>query len=144
MSKETTGIVRYGETSSPIADALTRYGLGGELAGSPLEPSGIPGFITEEQLARQLGVALSTVRRWKRRGYGPKFIKIGRVDYCKESAAAPVPILPASSGRRSSAATKPSSSISISVACCRRTRSGCSNSRLQRLAPAAAIEVPVP
>src|SRR5215472_14946253 len=90
VSNETTGtgIVRYGETS-PIADVLTRYGLSGELAGAgPLEETGIPGFITQEQLARQLGIALSTVRRWRRRGYGPKFVKDGRKDYCKETAAA--------------------------------------------------------
>src|SRR5215472_9391040 len=88
VSNETTGIVRYGETS-PIADVLTRYRLGGELAeAGPREEIGIPGFITEEQLARQLGVALSTVRRWKRRRYGPKFVKLGRKDYCKETAAA--------------------------------------------------------
>jgi hypothetical protein len=90
MSNETTGIVRYGETS-PIVDVPTRYGLAGELTdhnGPPLQETGIPGFITEEQLARQLGVALSTVRRWRRRGYGPKFVKVGRKDYCKETAAA--------------------------------------------------------
>jgi hypothetical protein len=52
----------------------------------PEEPA-IPGFITEEQFARQMYVTLSTVRRWKRRGYGPKFFKIGRKDYCKETGA---------------------------------------------------------
>jgi hypothetical protein len=76
----TEAIVRYGE-NTPIADGMTR------LRESLLETTRIPGFITEEQLARQLGVTLSTVRRWKSRKYGPVFIKIGRRDYCKESAA---------------------------------------------------------
>jgi hypothetical protein len=77
----TEAIVRYGENTL-IADGMTR------LRESLLETTRIPGFITEEQLARQLDVALSTVRRWKRRGYGPKFVKIGRTDYCKETGAA--------------------------------------------------------
>jgi hypothetical protein len=79
----TEAIVRYGE-STPIADAMTpyRHNL------TDPEETGIPGFITEEQLAQQLGVALSTIRRWKSRRYGPKFVKIGRKDYCKETAAA--------------------------------------------------------
>jgi hypothetical protein len=93
MSNETTCIVRYGETPSPIADALTRYGLGGELAGHnggpPLEDeSKIPGWITEAQFARQLGLSIATVRRWRRRRYGPPWVKIGRRDYTPENAAA--------------------------------------------------------
>jgi hypothetical protein len=79
----TEAIVRYGE-NTPIADAMTRLR---ESLPDPEETTRIPGFITEEQLARQLGVTLSTVRRWKSRGYGPKFAKIGRRDYCKETAA---------------------------------------------------------
>jgi hypothetical protein len=75
--------VCYGETP-PIADAFSRLS---ESFTDP-EESGVAGFITEEQLARQLGVTLSTIRRWKSRGYGPKFVKIGRRDYCKESGAA--------------------------------------------------------
>jgi hypothetical protein len=49
---------------------------------------GIPGFITEAQLAQQLGVRVSTVRRWRKARYGPRFVRIGRRDYCRETAAA--------------------------------------------------------
>jgi len=95
MANETTGIVHYGDTPSPIADTLTRYGLGGELAGlghnggPPLDgdASKISGFITEHQLARQLGLTLSTIRRWRRQRYGPQAVTIGRRFYYREDAA---------------------------------------------------------
>jgi len=54
----------------------------------PLEESRIPGLITEAQFARQLGLSIATIRRWRRRGYGPSWVKIGRKDYTRETAAA--------------------------------------------------------
>lgn len=63
MSPETTGIVRYGESSS-IADVLTRHSLAGDLtAGHNAQETGIPGFMTEEQLARH-DPALEAPRLW--------------------------------------------------------------------------------
>jgi hypothetical protein len=83
MSSETTGIVRYGE-NTPIADGMMTRLRESVLSEEPA----IPGFISIEQFARQMDVALSTVRRWKARRYGPTFVKIGRKDYCKDTAAA--------------------------------------------------------
>jgi hypothetical protein len=71
------------QTETPIADAMRRYG---ESLPDP-EETGIPGFIRIEEFAYQMNVALSTVRRWKSRKFGPTFIKIGRKDYCAKSAA---------------------------------------------------------
>jgi hypothetical protein len=48
---------------------------------------GIPGYITEFELAAQLGVAVATVRRWRRQRYGPQAITIGRRFYYQENAA---------------------------------------------------------
>jgi hypothetical protein len=73
------------QTETPIADAMRRYG---ESLPDPEDQPAVPGFITIEQFAYQMNVALSTARRWKARGYGPKFIKIGRRDYCLETGAA--------------------------------------------------------
>jgi hypothetical protein len=93
MSDERTGIVRYGETSSPIEDSMERSRRAShplsDLLDSKAQPvaSGIPGFISEQEFADQLGLALATIRRWRRTGYGPKFVKIGRRDFCKENAA---------------------------------------------------------
>jgi hypothetical protein len=50
--------------------------------------SRIPGFITDQQQADRLGVTVSTLRRWRRKGYGPKSVKIGRKDYYPETADA--------------------------------------------------------
>jgi hypothetical protein len=41
-------------------------------------PPAIPGHITEEEQAARSGVQVSTLRRWRRRGYGPKAVKFGR------------------------------------------------------------------
>jgi hypothetical protein len=61
----------------------------GHNGGLPLQgESKIPGWITEAQFARQLGLSITTVRRWRRRGYGPTWVKIGRRDYTRETAAA--------------------------------------------------------
>jgi predicted DNA-binding transcriptional regulator AlpA len=44
----------------------------------PLDPD----FVTERELAQQLGCSYSTVRLWRARGKGPAFHKIGgRVVY---------------------------------------------------------------
>jgi hypothetical protein len=112
MTNEDVGIVRYGKTPTPIADAMAREAAS-VVARGPGRPrnkpqiaefheeneaarllpgpadtlqSPVPGFITEQQLADRLGLRLATIRRWKRRGYGPKFVKIGRKDYCKANA----------------------------------------------------------
>jgi hypothetical protein len=89
LSNEGTGIVRYGETPSPIADVLERDLLQERLRNAVHNParSGIEGFITEFEFAAQLGVAVTTVRRWRRQRYGPKAIAIGRRFYYRENAA---------------------------------------------------------
>ena len=65
FSNEGTGIVRYGETPSPIAGAMERD-LAQERARNTLARSGIEGFVTEFEFAAQLGIAVATVRRWRR------------------------------------------------------------------------------
>src|SRR5215469_11144283 len=42
-----------------------------------LEPS-IPGFITEKVQAAKFGISLATLRRWRKRGYGPSAVRCGR------------------------------------------------------------------
>ena len=75
----------------PVSADIDEY-LRGQIrhnGGPPLEgESKIPGWITEAQFARQLGLSIATVRRWRRRGYGPPWVKIGRRDYTRETAAA--------------------------------------------------------
>jgi hypothetical protein len=47
----------------------------------------IPGYIAEFEFAGQLGVAVATVRRWRRQRYGPQAVTIGRRFYYPENAA---------------------------------------------------------
>jgi len=72
-------------TPTPIADEMRRLRLASAL---PPEESGISGFISEQQLADQLDLSLATIRRWRRAGYGPISVKIGRVSYYRENAFA--------------------------------------------------------
>ena len=48
----------------------------------------ITGHITEDEQAERIGVTKSTLRRWRRRGYGPKHVRIGRVILYTEDADA--------------------------------------------------------
>jgi predicted DNA-binding transcriptional regulator AlpA len=80
-------------SSTPIADEMRRRFLDAKLqqaafsgSGIELSASGIDGFITEQELADKLALSLATVRRWRRRGYGPKSVRIGRRDYYREDA----------------------------------------------------------
>jgi hypothetical protein len=73
--------VRY----QPVADEFEKYLIESTRRQPPA--SGIPGFIDEQQFANQLGLSRATVRRWRRQGYGPAWIKIGRRDYTRETAA---------------------------------------------------------
>ena len=68
----------------PVSAKLDEYLLGSE-SRQPVA-NGIPGFITEQQLARQLGLSLVTVRRWRRQRCGPKSVRIGRRDYYRVTA----------------------------------------------------------
>jgi hypothetical protein len=38
----------------------------------------IHGHISEAEQARRSGVTVSTLRRWRKRGYGPRAVKFGR------------------------------------------------------------------
>jgi hypothetical protein len=68
----------------PVSADIEQY-----LPGSSRQPaaSGIPGYITERQFADQLGLSIATIRRWRRQGYGPAWVKIGRRDYTRENGA---------------------------------------------------------
>jgi hypothetical protein len=83
---------RYQPISTNIDEYLgsaSARALIGHNGGPPLEDeSKIPGWITEAQFARQLGLSIATVRRWRRRRYGPPWVKIGRKDYTQANAAA--------------------------------------------------------
>ena len=59
----------------------------------------IDGHYSEEALARLVGLTDSGIRAWRRRGYGPKWIKIGRaVFYREEDVADFLASLPAMGG----------------------------------------------
>ena len=34
--------------------------------------------LTSEELSERLGIPVATLKRWRRTGYGPKFIRIGK------------------------------------------------------------------
>lgn len=72
-----------GEYKSVSAE-LEKY-----LLGSTSRPaaSGIQGFITEADFAAQLGVAISTLQRWRYTRHGPRSVKIARRFYYREDAA---------------------------------------------------------
>jgi hypothetical protein len=88
LPNESAGFVRYGE-NSPIADAMERELVEERLRNAIHNParSGIEGFITEFEFATQLGIAVATVRRWRRQRYGPQAVTIGRRFYYRENAA---------------------------------------------------------
>jgi hypothetical protein len=64
----------------------------------------INGYINEAELANQLGVAVPTLRRWRRKGYGPKAIPIGRKFYYRQDAA---PTFAAAQLKKAEAAGEP-------------------------------------
>jgi len=35
--------------------------------------------LTESEAARQLGISISGLRKWRRNGSGPKFVRLGRL-----------------------------------------------------------------
>jgi Helix-turn-helix domain len=72
--------VRY----QPVPAGIDEYLLGS--TSLQRGASGICGWITERQLADKLDLSLATVRRWRRRGYGPKSVRIGRRDFYREDA----------------------------------------------------------
>jgi hypothetical protein len=82
-----------GEIPTPIADEMRRRLVQAKLqeairsgSAQPAE-GGIEGFITEFEHAAQLGIAVATVRRWRRQRYGPQAVTIGRKFYYREDAA---------------------------------------------------------
>jgi hypothetical protein len=38
----------------------------------------IPGYRTEQQQAAVIGISLSTLRRWRKKKYGPRSVRYGR------------------------------------------------------------------
>jgi predicted DNA-binding transcriptional regulator AlpA len=49
----------------------------------PTSPSGTgstrrPAALTERQVAKQLGLSVATLRAWRHRGKGPRFLRLGR------------------------------------------------------------------
>jgi hypothetical protein len=49
----------------------------------------ILGYVPEEELAKQLNVQVRTLRKWRRAGAGPPYVKVGReVHYRDEACAA--------------------------------------------------------
>lgn len=46
----------------------------------------IAGHITEDEQADRVGITKSTLRRWRRGGYGPRQVKIGRFILYPEDA----------------------------------------------------------
>ena len=61
-------------------------------------------LLDEEQVADMLGVSLAALRRWRREGRGPRFIKVERlVRYRREDVAAYVAHRPSGRGSRASA-----------------------------------------
>ena len=49
----------------------------------PTSPSGTgstrrPAALTERQVAEQLGLSVATLRAWRHRGKGPRFLRLGR------------------------------------------------------------------
>jgi hypothetical protein len=43
--------------------------------------NGPEGYFTEEVQAKRLGTTVRTLRRWRRTGYGPNYVRIGRFVY---------------------------------------------------------------
>lgn len=41
-------------------------------------------LLTQEELAEYLGLSKPTLQRWRREGYGPKYLRIGKHVYYKE------------------------------------------------------------
>ena len=49
----------------------------------------IPGYTPEDETAKQLNVAVRTLRKWRQLGDGPPYVKVGRqVYYSDESCVA--------------------------------------------------------
>jgi predicted DNA-binding transcriptional regulator AlpA len=46
----------------------------------PMPALNLPRLVNEDQLAEYLGMASSTLRKWRSDGVGPKFIKLGGTD----------------------------------------------------------------
>jgi predicted site-specific integrase-resolvase len=44
----------------------------------PMNAPELPGFFTEAEQAKRLGIGLATLRRWRRLGVGPKPDRCGR------------------------------------------------------------------
>lgn len=55
-----------------------------------LRKAKIDGYLTEDEQAHELGVAVRTLRKWRASGEGPAFVRVGgkRVLYAVGSAAA--------------------------------------------------------
>lgn len=48
----------------------------------------VPGFVSEANLAAMLGLSVSGLRAWRRRGYGPKAQKIGKSIFYPDASVA--------------------------------------------------------
>jgi hypothetical protein len=53
-----------------------------------LDKPTIPGFLTETEQAARCGHSIWTLRRWRKRGYGPRAVLYGRVWLYPEDADA--------------------------------------------------------
>ena len=80
MADEGTGIVRYGEGPTPLADALEAYRRDPETTGRSQKnrQPAVRGWHTEDEAARLLGEHIQTRRRNRKRGLGPKWVRHGR------------------------------------------------------------------
>ena len=45
----------------------------------------VPGHVSELELAMTLGLSIWGLRAWRRRGYGPKAVKIGKAVFYPEA-----------------------------------------------------------
>jgi predicted DNA-binding transcriptional regulator AlpA len=52
--------------------------------GGRKEPVHIDGYLTESQLGARLGKGRTQLWRWRKRGIGPKFTRIGQTVYYRE------------------------------------------------------------
>lgn len=46
----------------------------------------IPGFVSEASFARSVGLTVWGIRAWKKRGYGPQPVKLGKAVFYPEAS----------------------------------------------------------
>src|SRR5262249_59774469 len=67
-------------------ELLKTHGMHKEMRGRPVGRPAIPGYIPEQEQAKRCGVTLSTLRRWRSKGFGPRAIRFGRFPIYREDA----------------------------------------------------------